>query len=541
MPDPSAQPTPKLTGPAPAGQSLTPGTCQRILHNKLDRTALPNVQLINWEENVTASGRARDPPLFTIYISDGKFCLACVAGRDVVWQLETYRLRERDEVKVVGYNVWTDPRKKGCYSILIHNLYHVKAHPNRIGRLTYPPNVDFTRSIAYVRLRSLTPTYEWLHVDDQLRLFIAPRVLQGGEANIPVAPREVAPVGGWTFAVGQRLPAYAEDFVIPAHTPLDPNGRVQRGLEHVLWMPGHGWRWGASFAEIQAAQGAHPYNPTTELHFIPNPPAVLRPAQTPPPAPVYRGPLVYPPDAVRPDHNNPAHPGFHVVANIILGHNVDVWVRVTRIESKGSTTDLVVHDASGAIDIVVRASLKPHLTRMRLGRCYQIYNAACVQTRVYCRTFHPVQLSINDTSAVFEIDNPTVPEWVLNPWRLNSLIRGVSNKPIDVWCVVMNTSAIIPGKAKGDATKGWDTPPNLTRCEAWVTDKTFSAVRLMAWDEFPEQLYGRDGEVVLLHNVVMEDGRRDEICLKTLHGLTEILRGQDAPSLADDYNDMVAW
>ncbi|KZT56612.1 hypothetical protein CALCODRAFT_483855 [Calocera cornea HHB12733] len=527
----------------PGGHALTAGTCQRILHNILDKQSLPQMQIIAVEEKTQASGRSREPPCFTIYLSDGKFTIPCIAGLDIVWQLQTYRLRVHNVVQVVGYSTYRVPGEDNKHlSILIHNVILVRAHPGKIGQPKYPPGFQFKRSIAYIRLRDPPPTYEWLSPAHQRNLIVAPRLLQGGEANIPVDLAPVQPMGGWMLTVGSRPPNHAAHWITPGHSPLDAQGRVQDGLNFVMHLDGIGWRWGASFEDIIARQDAHPVNPDPQAASpspTPPPPAPPQPTQG-----ALRGPFAYPHGNAPPDLNDPAHPGFDDVNTLTVGQDAaHVWVRLTRIENKSSTVDLVGHDATGTIDIVVRPNLKRNFdhTRLRLGRCYQIFNAQCIASRVWCRTFHPVQLSINEECGFFEVDEPTIPEWILNYRKLNQLQRGLSNKPIDVWCVIMNTSEIIPGKPKGDAVKGWDKPPQLTRCEVFVTDKSMYARRLMAWDEFPEQLYRRDGEVVLLHNVTMEDGRANEICLKTVSGLTEILRGQDAPDLAAPYNDMVQW
>ncbi|KZT62718.1 hypothetical protein CALCODRAFT_479006 [Calocera cornea HHB12733] len=538
----------------PQSHALTPGTAQRIVHNKLDRRTLPHVQLWDVKEITQPSGRSREPPCFLLFLNDGKFIIGAVAGLDVVWQLQTYRLRRYDEVQIVGYDNWPVPGEaRGVVSTLIHNFIRVKAHPGQIGaNAGRPRGYKHLSQIAYIRLRQEPPKYDWVDPNTQRDLVIAPRLLTGGEANIPVELAQPVPLGGWMFTVGRRLPQHAQDYITPGHSPLDPGGLVQDGLQFCLHLPGHGYRWGPSFQAIIDAQGAHPVNPTANpLNPDPDPipgEAPTPPNRAPPPPPTQgaltglQGPFKYPAHAVRPNHLHPAHPGWDNVSQITLASGtVDVWVRINRIDDKGVTTDLVVHDETGKIDIVIRPGLKRHTRRLRVGRCYQLYGATCVPTAIFCRTFHPVQLSLDEGCQIFECNEPSIPEWIIEPRKLNQLVRGVPNKPIDVWCVIMNTSEVIPGKAKGDPTKGWDRAPSLTRCEVWATDKTLTAVRIVAWDEFPEQLYGRDGEVVLLHNVTMEDGRRDEICLKTVSGLTEILRGQDAPELAPAYNDMIAW
>ncbi|KZT55345.1 hypothetical protein CALCODRAFT_484818 [Calocera cornea HHB12733] len=525
--------------------SLTHGTCHRLLTNTLDKRSLPHVQILAIIEKTQPTGRSRHPPLFTVWISDGAQNIPMVAGLDVIWQIQTQRIKTFDQVRIIGYQTWFPPGvsrdNKSQISMLLWNVARVCAHPAKIGQPVQQRHINFIRNNAYAELRGDPKTYEWVPPIHQHLVTQGPPLPCGADANIPIPPdnpnaAQVAPhllnalpMGGWDFAVGEPLPAWAHHMIPPGWTPLDADGLVQQGLHSCLDVPGWGYRWGADPLSILARQGAHPDN------------AAMNPAHPVPQGAPLFPPVVWPPGFVPPNENHPAHPGWDLLSTLAPGDTCSVWVRVTRIDNKDSTIDLVVHDQNTKMDVVVRLELKAEVLRLREGRCYQLFNVPVVASAKWCRTFHPGQLSLDKRCKIYEMEDPRIPALIIRPRRLNQLERGYANKSIDVWCVIMNTSAIIPGKPKGQATKGWSQPPNLTRCECWVTDKSLTACRLMAWDEFPEQLFGRDGEVVMLHNILMDDTRRDDICLKTHSGLTEIWRGQDAPQLVNAYNDMINW
>ncbi|KZT57259.1 hypothetical protein CALCODRAFT_483333 [Calocera cornea HHB12733] len=534
---------PNAAGPPPA-HHLTRGTCHRLLTNTLDRRSLPRVQIIKMTEQTQPSGISRHPPLWTLWISDSLLTIPVVAGLDVVHKIQSGHLQCYDEVRLIGHEVWFPPLdNQHCVSILVWNVARVQAHPEKIGRPAQRTDIVFARANAYTSVRGDPKSYEWVPPAYRQLVSQGPPLLRGLDANIPVdghnnhAPQNAqpalqgAPMGGWLFTVGEPLPNFARHMIPPGWTPLDANGLVQEGLNSVCDVPGWGYRWGANPTEILARQGAHPVNPAI----------AQQPAPAPNPYIELLKPFAYPTAFVPLPENHPAHPGWDLLSSLGPGNIGNAVVRVTRIENKNSTIDLVVHDPYTTMDAVVRPELKPYVDRLRIGRCYQLFNVKVVATAKWCRTFHKAQLALDKSCKIYEQEDPQIPDYIIRPRRLNQLERGFYNKSIDVWCVIMNTSAIIPGKPKQDATKGWTTPPSLTRCECWVTDKTLIARRLMAWDEFPEQLYGRDGEVVMLHNVLMDDTRQDDICLKTQHGLTEIWLGQDHPMLAAAYNDMVAW
>ncbi|KZO98215.1 hypothetical protein CALVIDRAFT_526112 [Calocera viscosa TUFC12733] len=466
--------------------TLMPKTCTLLVNGDLRAQDFPKVQIVHIEEKTQPSGRSCYPRLFVVYISNGELVVQVVAGRDMAYTIEQRKLALWNTIHLVGYNVYKiHDNKKERRSILIHNTACIFAHPGLIAHPVSMPNITFETSKAYMRLRNPPLTYDWVPAAGRQVLVYAPPLVQGEDGNIPL--RAAQPMGGWIFDVGEPLPDYALHMIPDGYSPLDPDGFVQVGNNCCAHVPGHGWRWGPSFEAIHAAQGAHPYNPTYNV-FLPLPPpqqAVLNVVAVPllpqvaqPVVPVQLLPFAHPvgtaPPPLGPDHN-----GFNIVRSIASGQRVDMWVHIMRIDI-GSAVDLIVQDDETQIDMVIWPSLKRDLSRLRVNKCYQFYNLKTVDSKKWCRTWHPSQLTFESDSRTYEVENDDIPEWIIRPCRLNCLERGVSNRPIDVFCVIMNTSEVIPGKPKGEGTK-------------------------------------------------------------TIHGITEIVRPQDVPELQDAHDDMVQW
>ncbi|KZT59473.1 hypothetical protein CALCODRAFT_481541 [Calocera cornea HHB12733] len=497
------------------------------------------VQLINLYEEADDEGEPLDPPFWHLTLSDGLLQVAnIVAGPELIARLRTGALRLYDVVDIVAAERWVTNFGDGL-SIIVYEVDRIQGFNGFIGRPDPPPHWERINCPYDGYLRSLN----WIAAPNEA---VDSQPSSQGSAPPAVdhalAPGLQAAQPGGTGPQQPLRPPQPEQAAQPGGAPghAPPHGAVT--IVGVGDVPDH---------LIAQSQPVVPRPPEPRAYVVDQDFPMNEPLDAEAVQHYAENPGLLPGAAAQPDPLPWQMPGWGPPPKItpiqeVVAYNRNVYVigRVSRITPRNKTVDLVLHDAGSEIDLVVKQCKDPKMSAferaegIQVGKVYCVTNLNVVASvQHWCRSYHPAQLVFVAPEAEFlEVpDDGTIPRMHLNLRKIAQLPSIPDRKPVDVACIIVNTSNVMYGRAPHEASFDHAQPASTTRMDMWVADEGGHVGHFIAFDQFWRRLEGSDGRVALLKNVLVDKSRGLSIRTDAAH--TQILWDDEVPNHAE----LLAW